>query len=141
QYYGRYVDDFVLIHPDREFLKSKIKDIRFYLKRELGLDLHPKKIYLQHYQKGVAFLDTFIKPYRTYIGKRAKHNFYMAIQDWNRLMAENKGRLEKPELIKFIATMNSYLGTLKHHKTYYLRKKLIWQLRPEFFNYVYISGG
>lgn len=140
-YYGRYVDDFVLIHEDREFLKGLIPTLRLYLKKRLDLELHPKKIYLQHYQKGVAFLGTYIKPYRTYIGKRTKHGFFQAIQKWNRFLAENNGKLEKPELKKFIATMNSYLGTMQHHKTYRLRKKLLWQLHPAFFNYVYISGG
>ena len=53
KYYGRYVDDFILIHNDRKYLKSLIKNIREYLQKELKLVLHPHKIYLQHYSKGV----------------------------------------------------------------------------------------
>ena len=56
RYYGRYVDDFVMIHPDKEYLKSIIPIIREYLYSNLGLVLHPNKIYLQHYSKGLSYL-------------------------------------------------------------------------------------
>ena len=75
-YYGRYVDpvgylsygvdDFVIVHNDKEFLKSLSPKIRSYLQNELQLELHPKKIYLQHFAKGVKFLGVFIKPHRIY---------------------------------------------------------------------------
>jgi RNA-directed DNA polymerase len=75
RYYGRYVDDFIIIHPDKEYLKSLIPVISNYLNNELKLKLHPKKIYLQHYTKGVKFLGTVIKPNRIYIANRTKGNF------------------------------------------------------------------
>ena len=80
QYYGRYVDDFVLIHPDKEYLKSLIPKISNFLLSNLQLTLHPNKIYLQHYTKGVQFLGAKIKPYRIYIGNRTKGNFYVYFQ-------------------------------------------------------------
>lgn len=43
RYYGRYVDDFIVVHPDRECLKSLIPAIRDYLFSRLGLKLHPPK--------------------------------------------------------------------------------------------------
>ena len=51
KYYGRYVDDFVLVHTDVEYLKYCKKEIDLYLKEELNLTVHPNKIYLQHYTK------------------------------------------------------------------------------------------
>jgi len=66
RYYGRYVDDFVIINNDKEFLKSLIPKIRSFLQNELQLELHPKKIYLQHFSKGVKFLGVVIKPHRIY---------------------------------------------------------------------------
>lgn len=56
RYYGRYVDDFVLVHHDKDYLKSLIPAIKATLQTRLRLTLHPKKIYLQHYTKGVQFL-------------------------------------------------------------------------------------
>lgn len=78
KYYGRYVDDFILIHPDKGYLLWMIKKIDSYLSTELNLQLHPHKIYLQHYTKGVAYLVAIIKPHRTYVGLRIKGNFYQA---------------------------------------------------------------
>lgn len=79
KHYGRYVDDFVVVHRDKEFLKKFIKTSRNFLKYNLGLEIHPKKIYLQHYKKGVEFLGSFIKPNRVYIGNRTKKNFFQFI--------------------------------------------------------------
>jgi len=85
KYYGRYVDDFVLIHPSKEYLKLSISYIRDYLKEKLHLELHPNKIYLQHFSKGVKFLGAVIKPYRIYIASRTKGNFYKAIEKQNKI--------------------------------------------------------
>ena len=74
-YYGRYVDDFILIHPDKQSLLTAKEKIRTYLKENCQLELHPNKIYLQHYQKGVSFLGEYIKPYRNYISNRTKKKF------------------------------------------------------------------
>ncbi|MCB9291519.1 MAG: group II intron reverse transcriptase domain-containing protein [Lewinellaceae bacterium] len=141
RYYGRYVDDFVQVHESRDFLKAQIPKIRAFLGDELQLELHPRKIYLQHYTRGVQYLGAYLKPHRTYVSPRVKNNFYQAIQNWNRFIQENGNKIEGKALKKFIGSMNSYLGTLKHHDTYKLRKKLLRQLNGYFWNYVYISGG
>jgi len=70
RYYGRYVDDMVFLHRSRKFLKEIIGKIQAYFQKYLQLCLHPKKIYLQYFQKGVQFLGTFLKPRRIYIGAR-----------------------------------------------------------------------
>ncbi len=140
KYYGRYVDDFVIVHEDKEYLKRLIGIIKIFLKVELRLDIHPKKIYLQHYTKGVSFLGTFIKPNRIYIGKRTKGNFYKAILRQNEITKKYKPTIE--EQVKFQSSMNSYLGIMKHYNTYKLRKKMIWKyLSPYWWNVVYLSGG
>lgn len=53
--YGRYVDDMVLVHSDRNVLLRAISAIREYLRNELLLQLHPKKIHLQPVSRGVCF--------------------------------------------------------------------------------------
>lgn len=140
KYYGRYVDDFVLIHNDRKYLKSIISEIKSYLKRELQLTLHPDKIYLQHFSKGVKYLGAVIKPYRIYISKRTVGNLYDNIRKMNEIVKEKKP--DKEEIDNFIASMNSYLGILQHYKTYTIRKKILWNnLTGWWWNHVYISGG
>ena len=141
KYYGRYVDDFVLVDRDKEYLKSVIPVLKDYLGKRLFLQIHPNKIYLQHYSKGVNFLGIVIKPYRIYIGKRTKGNFYRAIQYWNNFL-EGKRRLCKEDLKGFLSSINSYLGHIKNFNTYKLRKKMLRKhLCAYFWNYVCVSGG
>lgn len=139
--YGRYVDDMVLMHEDKEYLKQLLPIIKSYLQEKLDLELHPKKIYLQSCSKGFPYLGTYIKPYSVYIGKRTKGNFYEKIRYWNQFLIDHKGKLNSIEINKFISSINSYLGMMKHYNSYRLRKKMLLQLKGEFFNYVYISGG
>jgi RNA-directed DNA polymerase len=140
KYYGRYVDDFVLVHPDKEYLKSLLPVLSDFLFSTLKLSLHPKKIYLQHYSKGVPFLGAIIKPNRIYIGNRTKGNFYDAIAKQSAIARDYKPG--KKELATFLSSMNSYLGILKHYKTYHLRKKMRWKyLSVYWWNIAYLSGG
>jgi RNA-directed DNA polymerase len=140
KYYGRYVDDFVIVHPDKDYLKSLIPQLSDFLLLNLQLTLHPKKIYLQHYSKGVKFLGTVIKPNRIYIANRTKGNFYNAIEKQNKVIQDHKPT--KEEKVAFLNSMNSYLGIMKHYKSYKLRKKMIFKrLSGYWFNHVYLSGG
>jgi len=124
KYYGRYVDDFVLIHQDKEYLKILIEPIKEYLENNLNLILHPKKIHLQHFSKGVKYLGVVIKPYRSYIANRTKGKFYDAIETQNKIIVNHKPTIEEQE--KFINSMNSYLGIMKHYKTYKLSQQMIF---------------
>ena len=141
KYYGRYVDDMVFVHKDKEYLKTVIVRIRKYLQNNLALDLHEKKIYLQHFSKGVKFLGTFIKPYRIYIENRSKGNFYNKIRECNLLLKKQDNRLNKEQVESIIAGINSYLGLLGHYQTNKLRKKVINNISIYFWNYVYMRNG
>lgn len=141
RFYGRYVDDFILVHPNKKYLKSLIPIISNYLNNELKLKLHPKKIYLQHYSKGVKFLGTVIKPKRIYIANRTKGNFFNAIQKHNQVM-ELSHKPSSEDQNAFLSSMNSYLGIMKHYKTYKLRKRMLFKhLNGYWWNHVYLSGG
>jgi hypothetical protein len=126
--YGRYVDDMVFVHSDREFLKSVISKARDYLRDELDLELHPKKIYLQHFEKGVGFLGSYIKPWRTYIGTKTKQNFYTTAKMWNETVEKNGGFHDEKEADAFVAGVNSYLGMMKQYDTRRLREKMVRSL-------------
>jgi len=140
RYYGRYVDDFVIVHQDKEYLKELIPKLSAFLQSELQATIHPKKIHLQHYSKGVKFLGTIILPNRIYIANRTKGNFYNAITIQNTIARDHKPT--KEEQAAFQSSMNSYLGIIKHYKTYKLRKQMILNnLSGWWWNYVYLSGG
>lgn len=140
KYYGRYVDDFVIVHQDKEYLKSIIPVLKKYLQDELSLELHSRKVYLQHFSKGVPFLGTIIKPYRIYIRNQTKGNFYKKILYWNNFL-KKEGKLTKEALGQFLASVNSYLGIMKHYNTWKLRRKMLTDnLSPRFGEYTCISS-
>lgn len=139
RHYGRYVDDFVVVHKDKEFLKKLMKTSEKFLKYHLGLEVHPKKIYLQHYTKGVSFLGAFVKPYRVYAGKRIKNNFVHFVKDSNKILKQRCEHITKEELMKIRTTFNAYLGMLSKMNTYSLRLKYINMLDKCFYKYFYLS--
>lgn len=141
RYYGRCVDDFILVHEDKAVLQSLLARIKSTLQETVHLSLHSKKIYLQHYTKGVQFLGVIIKPNRIYIAKRSKGNFYNSIQKQNAVVSIDKPDSEQKG-VAFLNRMNSYLGLLKHYKTHKLRKRMLFKnLSVWWWNHVYLSGG
>jgi hypothetical protein len=141
KYYGRYVDDFVLVHRDKSYLKLIIPEIGDYLRRELGLELHGKKIYLQHFRKGVKFLGTVIKSYRIYIDKRTKGNFYKKIRECNRLLDAQENKLSLEQVKDIITAANSYLGLLRPFRTHRLQIRLICSFSVYWWNYAGIENN
>lgn len=123
EYYGRYVDDFYVVHRDKAFLCRLIGEIRAYLQRELGLVLHPLKIYLQRVEQGVSYLGVVLKPYYRMVGRRTKSNFYAVVRKWNeRFCCPEESTREEREL--FVARMKSYLGCLKHCDSMNLQREI-----------------
>lgn len=50
------MDDFLIIHTDKEHLKKVREDIRIFLRENLKLTLHPKKIAIKNVTQGVTFV-------------------------------------------------------------------------------------
>jgi RNA-directed DNA polymerase len=126
--YGRYVDDFVIVHQDRNFLAALIPLISEFLSRELHLTLHPRKIHLQPAYRGVQYLGTVIKPGRTIIANRTKGNFAAALDRYNRLADARKP--SSTDCAHFQSSINSYLGILRHYATGRLRAVTLGRLSP-----------
>lgn len=130
KYYGRYVDDFVIIHHNKTFLTNLIVPIRTFLYDNLWLQLHPKKIYLQHYMKWVKFLWAYVKPYRIYINNktisRGKQKFKnIAYELLHYCKGEKSCKMEERQILKtHLSSINSYLGMMYHRKNYNKRKEL-----------------
>lgn len=129
-YYGRYVDDFYTISRDKQALLDITPVIRKELKDERGLTLHPKKLYLQRYEKGCKFTGSVVKGDRMYIGNQTVANMINSIRKFNETM--------EPE--KFISSMNSYLGFLSHYSSYAIKRKIVKIINPKLYNFFYISG-
>lgn len=135
-YYGRYVDDLVLIHESKETLLSVKHKISEWLV-EHGLSLHNRKFYLQHYSKGVCFIGAMLKPSRKYINKRTVGYCFSALDKFNRYpMSGVYGSAEK-----FVSSMNSYLGMMKHFSSYNIRYRVMKQISKVWWKFVYMNGS
>lgn len=131
RYYGRYVDDLLLMDTD----PNRLKDLTAYIGDELdkiGLALHPGKIYLQHYRKGFYFLGHYIKPYRSYISRRTKKHIYHFLNTF-----QNQWETAKPHSPDFLLDLadwenrfNSYFGILSQVNAHHYTTKIIDEL-PE----------
>lgn len=135
--YIRFVDDCLMVVPTLEMAKRLIPEMRDYLHEQLFITMHPNKIYVQHYTKGVQYVGAVIKPGRTYISNRTMGNLYKAIHRYNRIAEDG---LAEQFAEKFVATMNSYYGLMRHYQTYNLRRKVSKLLSEKWWTYVYIEG-
>ncbi|WP_455628874.1 reverse transcriptase domain-containing protein [Parabacteroides chinchillae] len=138
KHYGRYVDDFFIVHTDKRFLLSLVPVIRDYLRENLDITLHPKKIVLQPYQKGINFLGAVVKPYRTYIHNRAKRKFKNELYLWEKKLANNPNP-SKYLLLQMRASINSYLGIMQHFRTMNLKRRILSD-RPLIYKYGYFNN-
>ena len=131
-YYGRYVDDFFVVHQDKDFLRSIVPIIKGNLKDTIGATLHPKKIYLQTCYKGVSFLGAYIAPFRTYPARRTRGNFAAVVREVACCCQGLDAYVPKEEMKLTEARLNSYLGVCQHFKAFRLCDKQLSVL-PEPF--------
>ena len=101
----------------------------------LGLRMHPDKIYLQHYTKGIKFIGSVSKRGRLYWGNRTKLNFFRAIDELN-MLPDKESHLEE-----FITRYNSYAGHSLPFLAYAIRYSAYQRIDSEWFKYIYLSAG
>lgn len=133
--HDRYVDDISFVSKDKAKLLAIIPMLREELGK-LGLRLNEKKTYIQHYSKGVKFTGAIIKPGRIYVANHTVNSFALAVGRLGRA-AEN-GVID--DMVKEIASVNSYLGIMSHYNEYATKRRIMAQLPSEFYEYCYIEG-
>ena len=135
EHYGRYVDDMVLVHPSKLHLLKVRCCITEWLATR-GLRLHPKKMYLQHYSKGVLFVGGMIKPGRKYISRRTQGRLYAKIH-WYNDMLEN-AEVGADQIEDMVACLNSYLGMMHHYHSLRLFHKVRHRITPSLYCHAFI---
>ena len=139
KYYGRYVDDFVIVDTDKEKLHNAIAQIRNFLSDTLELTLHPDKIYFQPASMGVKYIGAYIKPGRIYIANRTKGNCWNAVRRHNEVAKNHKP--SQDEIAAFQSSINSYFGFFCHYRTARITRKVKKSFYGLWWNHVCISKG
>lgn len=109
--YIRYVDDFVLLHEDRDWLLAAQARIEAFLWQRLRLVANPRKTVINTVEQGVDFVGQVIKPWR----RVARSTLYPAAKRAVRQAPHDHARW---------ASANSYLGILGQTASYRQREGL-----------------
>ena len=112
KYYIRYADDFVFLSDNKCWLEEKLPQVKQFLKYEPKLTLHPEKIFIKTLSSGIDFLGwVHFFNHRVLRTATKKRMFKNITQDPN------------------MATINSYLGLIKHGNTCKIKAKIYETLR------------
>lgn len=122
--YSRYMDDCVLIHSDKEYLRHCRRQMEEYLHTELKLEFN-EKTEIFPIRNGVEYLGWHI--YLTDTGKvirkvkqRTKRKYKRRLNYLMEAYAEN--RITLPEIRQ---VLSSYRAHLSHGHTWHLQKKVL----------------
>lgn len=109
KYYVRYCDDFIILDSDKRHLEGLTSKIENFLECNLRLSLHPDKITIREYYKGVDFLGFVNFPcHRVLRVKTKKRMFRKIVGEHDRLKA---GEITNKH---YNQMFQSYLGMIKH---------------------------
>ena len=114
KFYGRYVDDAIIVSSSKEYLLSLVPLIRDFLRDELGMELHMGKLEITEVHQGVEFLGFFIRPWRTYISNHSLARIRQRVAD-----------MDYTRPWKVVRSVNSYLGIFCHTSSYKLRRDIL----------------
>jgi retron-type reverse transcriptase len=119
KYYIRYVDDFVILHKNRNVLEYYLKHIKYFLPC-LKIKLHPEKTEIHALRNGVCFLGYRIFYNFKLLKKRNLRYFYykinLAIKDYNSDILSKE---------RFEGKINGWFGYAKFADTFNLRREII----------------
>ena len=112
--YGRYVDDAFFVSSSKVALRNIVPLISGFLKENLGLEIHPNKVFIQDARFGVEFLGGYNKPFRCYVANKCLARLRRKV-----LALDASCGVRRLQ-----ASVNSFLGVLSHYATFGIRKKL-----------------
>ncbi len=123
RWYARYMDDFLIIHPDKTYLKNKEAEIRTFLQDTLHLSLSNRKVILSDVKNGVPFVGYRI--FYDHILIRGKTLSRMQKKLRKRRNAFKHQAITASSYRSTCASISGYLG---HADSFYLRKKMsLWK--------------
>lgn len=101
KWYARYCDDFVIIHPSRQYLVSLIPELHRFLAGHLRLSLHPNKIFIRSWVQGIDFVGYVVQPHATVLRPKTRRRLLRRVNETN---------------------ISSYLGLCQHADAFELQE-------------------
>ena len=127
KFYIRYVDDFVILHPQRETLDNYKAEIIKFLKHSLNINLHPQKSRVILLKQGIPFLGFRIFTNHILLQKKNINKFYKKYADMkNEYDTSSVGRE------KILDKMQGWLAYCKQANTFKYRSRLVQNIAEDF---------
>jgi hypothetical protein len=124
QRYLRYVDDFVIVHHDREQLLKWQQAIVAFLRGRLSLELKPGSR-LQQLSTGIDFLGYVVYPRHVVVRRRVVTHAREKLDAWAKCHVRGGAVVASPvELEQLRSVCASYAGHFSHANSYRLRRSL-----------------
>ncbi|MBU4375190.1 reverse transcriptase/maturase family protein [Patescibacteria group bacterium] len=117
--YIRYADDFVIIDSSAKRLRELVVPITEFLKTELKLELHPRKVEIRKFRQGIDFLGYVVLPYHKVLRTKTKKRMFRKIKA--RVNEYHNGIITEKRLEQ---SLQSYFGVLSHANAYTLSEEL-----------------
>lgn len=108
KYYIRFADDFIVVSDSESDLVKNVSQMSVFLYRQLGLSIHPDKVFIKNISEGVDFLGWVHFPTYRILRTTTK-----------RRMLKRLSGVDLKDEVK-----QSYLGLLRHGNTYKIQKTL-----------------
>lgn len=119
KYYVRYMDDFILLLPDKQTCKEYKQKIEIFLREHLELELNNKSRYYPCAQ-GVNFCGFRIWPTHRLLRKSCKTKVKRHVNKWNKLW--KNGDLDYKIAIP---SLQSWIGHASHCNSYNFKKNIL----------------
>ncbi|MGC9309068.1 MAG: reverse transcriptase domain-containing protein [Candidatus Nanoarchaeia archaeon] len=116
KYYIRYVDDFVILHKNKQKLEKFNKEINNFLEKKLKLELHKQKSRIINLSRGIDFVGFRNLWHHRLLRKRNIKNMQTKVIRYQR------GEIMKREILESFQGWNAYA---KHANTYKLRQNIV----------------
>lgn len=122
RYYIRYMDDVIILYHDKKYLHSLKSDIEVFLSDSLALDLNNKTC-IRPISTGIDFVGYQLWPTHVKIKKKTALKMKRRLKYLQKAYSRKEVGLDEVN-----ASVQSYLGMLKHCNSYKFKKKLLSEL-------------
>jgi len=127
KHYIRYVDDFVILDKSPIILQQYMKEIDFFLRNSLKLELHPEKSKIMFMSRGTEFLGMRIFLHHKLIQEKNLRKFFRKLQLLTFQYDEGKANYDK--IYDSLEGWNAYAMNADMFK---LKKKIMQSIEEKF---------
>ncbi len=123
KYYIRYADDFVFLSQDKVYLQGLIPLLSRFLKEKLKIEMHPQKLTIEPWHRGIDFLGAVLFPTHEVLRTKTKQRLLKRVSDGVALYKNDSIAYDTMR-----ARVASYMGVVSHVKSRKIKKQIIKRL-------------